>query len=104
FITNNLASKVLRYSAIALFIAMGLRYMGLADSIINLAFGAVVIGGAAAAALAFGLGGREAAAKMLNKVDLAEAAEKKNPDAVDSSTPGTGPHTDGGGAGSGGAS
>src|SRR5699024_5795897 len=50
FITNSLASKVLRYSAIALFIAMGLRYMGLADSIINLAFGAVVIGGAAAAA------------------------------------------------------
>ena len=54
---------MLRYSAIALFIAMGLRYMGLADSIINLAFGAVVIGGAAAAALAFGLGGREAAAR-----------------------------------------
>ena len=104
FITNNLASKVLRYSAIALFIAMGLRYMGLADSIINLAFGAVVIGGAAAAALAFGLGGREAAAKMLDKVDLAEAAEKTNPDAVDSGTPGTGTRTDGGGSGNGGAS
>ncbi|WP_169252944.1 mechanosensitive ion channel [Brevibacterium sp. 'Marine'] len=106
FITNNLASKVLRYSAIALFIAMGLRYMGLADSIINLAFGAVVIGGAAAAALAFGLGGRDAAAKMLDKVDLAEAAEKQNPDAVDSSTPGTATPTtgNGGGSGSGGAS
>ncbi|MGZ1491552.1 mechanosensitive ion channel [Brevibacterium sediminis] len=104
FITNNLASKVLRYSAIALFIAMGLRYMGLADSIINLAFGAVVIGGAAAAALAFGLGGREAAAKMLDKVDLAEAAEETNPDAVDSGTPGTGTRTDGGGSGNGGAS
>jgi small-conductance mechanosensitive channel len=77
FITNSLASKVLRYSAIALFIAMGLRYMGLADSIINLAFGAVVIGGAAAAALAFGLGGRDAAARMLNKVDLDEAADDK---------------------------
>ncbi|WP_231938860.1 mechanosensitive ion channel [Brevibacterium sandarakinum] len=74
FITNSLASKVLRYSAIALFIAMGLRYMGLADSIINLAFGAVVIGGAAAAALAFGLGGRDAAAKMLGKVDIEAAA------------------------------
>ena len=76
FITNNVVSKVLRYSAIALFIAMGLRYMGLADSIINLAFGAVVIGGAAAAALAFGLGGRDAAAKMLNKVDLEAVAEE----------------------------
>lgn len=106
FITNNLASKVLRYSAIALFIAMGLRYMGLADSIINLAFGAVVIGGAAAAALAFGLGGRDAAAKVLDKVDLAEAAEKQNPDAADSSTPGTATPTtgNGGGSGSGGAS
>ncbi|SMX73743.1 mechanosensitive ion channel [Brevibacterium linens] len=106
FITNNLASKVLRYSAIALFIAMGLRYMGLADSIINLAFGAVVIGGAAAAALAFGLGGRDAAAKVLDKVDLAEAAEKQNPDAADSSTPGAATPTtgNGGGSGSGGAS
>ncbi|MCF2573734.1 mechanosensitive ion channel [Brevibacterium sp. UCMA 11754] len=75
FITNSLASKVLRYSAIALFIAMGLRYMGLADSIINLAFGAVVIGGAAAAALAFGLGGRDAAAKMLDKVDVEAAVD-----------------------------
>ncbi|GAA0035150.1 MULTISPECIES: mechanosensitive ion channel [Brevibacterium] len=69
FITNSIASKVLRYSAIALFIAMGLRYMGIADSIINLAFGAVVIGGAAAAALAFGLGGRNAAARLLDKVE-----------------------------------
>lgn len=69
FVTHDLASKVLRYSAIALFIAMGLRYMGLADSIINLAFGAVVIGGALAAALAFGLGGREAAARTLNKAE-----------------------------------
>ena len=80
FITNSIASKVLRYSAIALFIAMGLRYMGIADSIINLAFGAVVIGGAAAAALAFGLGGRNAAARLLDKVED-EAAE-----AVDAAT------------------
>lgn len=75
FVTHDLASKVLRYSAIALFIAMGLRYMGLADSIINLAFGAVVIGGALAAALAFGLGGRDAAAKMLNKAERKAESE-----------------------------
>src|SRR5699024_97118 len=97
FITNSLASKVLRYSAIALFIAMGLRYMGLADSIINLAFGAVVIGGAAAAALAFGLGGRDAAARMLGKVDLDEAAGAAN-------TGGDGPGATGGGVGASGAS
>ncbi|MGO1725976.1 mechanosensitive ion channel [Glutamicibacter ardleyensis] len=64
------ASKIVRYTAIALFVAMGLKYMGLADSIINMAFGAIVIGAALAAALAFGLGGRDAAARTLEKIDL----------------------------------
>ena len=104
FITNSLASKVLRYSAIALFIAMGLRYMGLADSIINLAFGAVVIGGAAAAALAFGLGGRDAAARMLGKVDLDEAAGAANTGGDSGATGGDGPGATGGGVGTSGAS
>lgn len=108
FITNSLASKVLRYSAIALFIAMGLRYMGLADSIINLAFGAVVIGGAAAAALAFGLGGRDAAAKMLDKVDVEAAAhndggaEHQASSAGSASSPGTAAGAGNSGIGTGG--
>ena len=63
------AATVIRWATIVLFIAMGLKYMGLADSIINMAFGAVVIGGALAAALAFGLGGRDAAARALQKVE-----------------------------------
>jgi hypothetical protein len=62
-------STVIRYGTLALFVAMGLQYMGIADSIINLAFGAVVVGGAVAAALAFGLGGRDAAARQLNKME-----------------------------------
>ncbi|TQL66155.1 putative transporter (transmembrane protein) [Nocardioides albertanoniae] len=62
------ASQILKYATIVLFVAIGLKFMGLADSIINLGFGAVVVGGAAAAALAFGLGGRDAAAKQLNKL------------------------------------
>lgn len=62
-------ATVVRYATIALFVAMGLKYMGLADSIITIAFGAVVIGGALAAALAFGLGGREAAARSLRKLE-----------------------------------
>ncbi|PRA06231.1 hypothetical protein CQ019_02170 [Arthrobacter sp. MYb229] len=66
------ASKIIRYTAIALFIAMGLKYMGLADSIINMAFGAIVIGAALAAALAFGLGGRDAAARTLEKIDMSK--------------------------------
>ncbi|MFD7074657.1 mechanosensitive ion channel [Nocardioides sp. NPDC057577] len=62
------ASQILKYATIVLFVAIGLSFMGLADSIINLGFGAVVVGGAAAAALAFGLGGREAAARQLERL------------------------------------
>lgn len=62
------ASQILKYATIVLFVAIGLKFMGLADSIINLGFGAVVVGGAAAAALAFGLGGREAAARQLERL------------------------------------
>ena len=61
-------SQILKYATIVLFVAIGLSFMGLADSIINLGFGAVVVGGAAAAALAFGLGGREAAARQLERL------------------------------------
>lgn len=59
---------IVKVATIVLFAAIGLKYMGLADSIINLAFGAVVVGGAAAAAIAFGLGGRDAAARQLDKI------------------------------------
>ncbi|MGH3654551.1 mechanosensitive ion channel [Glutamicibacter sp.] len=69
FLGDTTASKIIRYTAIALFVAMGLKYMGIADSIINMAFGAIVIGAALAAALAFGLGGRDAAARTLSKVE-----------------------------------
>jgi hypothetical protein len=62
------ASQILKYATIVLFVAIGLKFMGLADSIINLGFGAVVVGGAAAAALAFGLGGRDAAARQLERL------------------------------------
>ncbi|MBO1756229.1 mechanosensitive ion channel [Allobranchiibius sp. CTAmp26] len=76
FIANLLAramgggqtAQIVRYATVVLFVAMGLKYMGLADSIVNLAFGAVVVGGAAAAALAFGLGGRDAAGRQLDKL------------------------------------
>ncbi len=62
------AATIVRYATVVLFVAIGLKFMGLADSIVNLAFGALVIGGAAAGALAYGLGGREAAARQLNAV------------------------------------
>lgn len=75
---NTAASKIIRYTAIALFVAMGLKYMGLADSIINMAFGAIVIGAALAAALAFGLGGRDAAARTLEKIDMSKLDEPES--------------------------
>lgn len=68
FMGTGTVSKIVRYSVIALFAAMGLSYMGIADSIINLAFGAIVVGAAVAAALAFGLGGRDAAARELARM------------------------------------
>jgi small-conductance mechanosensitive channel len=54
-----------RISIIVLAAAMGLRQMGLANEIIQLAFGALIGAIAVAAALAFGLGGRDLATKEL---------------------------------------
>lgn len=75
-IGSGTASTVIRYATLVLFAAMGLQYMGIADSIITLAFGSIVVGGALAAALAFGLGGRNAAARSLDK--LGKKAEKED--------------------------
>lgn len=77
------AGQVIRWAAIALFVAIGLRSMGLADSIVNLAFGAIVVGVAAAAAIAFGLGGREAASRQLQRLEArAEAGAATSGDAA----------------------
>ena len=57
---------VARITIIVLALAMGLAQMGLADSIITLAFGVPLLGVALAIGLAFGLGGRETAAKQLD--------------------------------------
>ena len=72
-ILSGTVSTVVRWAVIILFTAMGLQSMGVADSIIEMAFGALVIGGAAAAVLAFGLGGRDAAARQLEKLEKAKA-------------------------------
>lgn len=73
-ILTGTVSSVVRWAIIILFTAMGLQSMGVADSIIEMAFGALVIGGAAAAVLAFGLGGRDAAARQLAKLEKAQPA------------------------------
>jgi hypothetical protein len=58
------AQTLVRYSIIALFTAIGLTFMGLADQIVILAFGLILGSAAVATALAFGLGGREAAGRV----------------------------------------
>lgn len=63
--TKGLA-RVGRFAILAVVIAMGLRAMGIADDIVNLAFGLTLGAVAVAVALSFGLGGREAAGRLLD--------------------------------------
>ncbi|WP_291010759.1 mechanosensitive ion channel [Hydrogenophaga sp.] len=59
-------ARIGRYAILALVLAMGLRAMGIADDIVNLAFGLTLGAIAVAIALSFGLGGREAAGKLMD--------------------------------------
>jgi len=58
---------IARIAIIVLAAAMALRHMGLANEIINMAFGLVLGAIAVAAAIAFGIGGRDIAAKKLSQ-------------------------------------
>jgi hypothetical protein len=58
-------AMVARLAILGLVIAMGLRAMGIANDIVNLAFGLTLGAVAVAVALSFGLGGREAAGKQM---------------------------------------
>jgi hypothetical protein len=61
------AQTIVRYAIIALFTAIGLTFMGLADAIVMMAFGLILGSAAIATALAFGLGGRDFAARALER-------------------------------------
>ncbi len=58
---------ITRFATLALFLAISLRYMGIADDIINLAFGLTLGAVAVAFALSFGLGGREEAGRRMKQ-------------------------------------
>lgn len=75
---KQLLALAARIGIIVLALAMSLSAMGLADSIITLAFGVPLIGVALAIGLAFGLGGKEAAAKQLDswQVQMKEVDQK----------------------------
>ena len=89
-VLSGTVSTVVRWAIIILFTAMGLQSMGVADSIIEMAFGALVIGGAAAGVLAFGLGGREAAARQLAKLEKSSESAAANPAGGSGPAPSTG--------------
>jgi hypothetical protein len=61
---GSFAQTIVRYAIIALFTAIGLTFMGLADQIVMMAFGLILGSAAVATALAFGLGGRDAAGRI----------------------------------------
>jgi hypothetical protein len=61
------AQTIVKYAIIALFTAIGLTFMGLADQIVMMAFGLILGSAAIATALAFGLGGRDFAARTLEQ-------------------------------------
>lgn len=90
---GSLATELIRYATIVLFAAMGLSYMGIADNIIELAFGALVVGGALAAAIAFGLGGRDAASRTLDRIEARAETSPSSP--ASPTTPPTTPPTTG---------
>ena len=64
-----MAGTVVRYATMLLFTFMGLQFMGVGEEIVQIAFSALVIGLAVAGALAFGIGGRDWAAKKLEQMD-----------------------------------
>ncbi|MCU4350783.1 mechanosensitive ion channel [Acinetobacter ursingii] len=79
--TSRWLGNLVRILIMGLVLAMGLRAMGIADSIVNLAFGLTLGSVAVAFALAFGLGGRQPAERVLTDlIDKAKAeGNKPNP-------------------------
>ncbi len=65
--TNQFTLAIMKGAILIIFLAMGLNSMDIADDIINLAFGLALGAVAVAFALSFGLGGREAAGKEMQK-------------------------------------
>jgi hypothetical protein len=82
-------ASVARVASLGLFGAMGLRAMGIANDIVNLAFSLLLGSVAVAIAVAFGMGGRETAAKMwsdfygnIKKTDKADKDKMPTPTSI----------------------
>ena len=66
--SNNFVAGIVRYASLALFIAIALRTMGIANEIVELAFGLTLGAIAVVVALSYGLGGREAAGEHFKEI------------------------------------
>lgn len=84
-VQDEFLSSVVRFATLGLFLAIALRTMGIANDIVNLAFGLTLGAVAVAVALAFGLGGREAAGKQMEYILSKFRKEETNGKAVNSS-------------------
>jgi hypothetical protein len=65
---NQLVANIARYASLFLFIFLGLSEMGVGKEIVNLGFGLTLGSVAVVVALAYGLGGREAAGKHMGEI------------------------------------
>jgi len=63
--SGDVIAGIVRIVILGLSLAMGLGAMGIANDIVNMAFGLTVGAAAVAFALSFGIGGREAAGKQM---------------------------------------
>lgn len=83
---NTFIAGIMRWASLALFIAIALRTMGIANEIVELAFGLILGALAVAVALSYGLGGREAAGEHFKDIvkklrsEAAEIPAEKTPD------------------------
>lgn len=75
---NQFMASMARIATLGLFLAIALRTMGIANDIVNLAFGLTLGAVAVAIALSFGLGGREAAGKQMEHILRNFRGEEKN--------------------------
>ncbi len=82
---NRFIANVVRWASLALFIAIALRTMGIANEIVELAFGLILGAIAVAVALAYGLGGREAAGEHFK--DIISKFRKEAKDASTANEP-----------------
>jgi hypothetical protein len=84
---DGIAPTAAYYLTIGLFVFIGLKQMNIGGPIIDYAFGALAIGSSVAFALAFGLGGRDAAAKLLGDMQSTPAAKPAAKPAVSKAAP-----------------